>query len=138
MNEQSHRATKRPGSEIKILEQAFIDGFQAADDPQAFLRLSRIPMHLHGLADEKRDTSYLVDVRIETACEVGTASRGFATTDLMYHPLPREMTKRRQCVVFVYIGNEGTHEIGFAELMGAPKPAGGHLDRNQHQHKHHH
>ncbi|MCZ6764272.1 MAG: hypothetical protein O7C63_04980, partial [Alphaproteobacteria bacterium] len=64
--------------------------------------------------------------------QVGTASRGFATTDLMYHPRPREMTQRRRCVIFVYIGNEGTNEIGFPELMGTPKPADGHLDRSQH------
>ena len=70
---------------VHAAETAFIEGFRAASDKQAFLTLARIPLEL---AAADGPGLKLVQVLLEDTVEVGRASRGFATRELVYQPLP--------------------------------------------------
>ena len=125
-----HHHADDAATDTEVLEAAFIAGFTAADDPQAFLRLAGIPLQRR-VAGARL---HLVDVRIEHCCSVGSVSPGFASTDLAYQPLPRELTRHTRRVVFVYLGRYGPKELNFADVATAqPAPKA----RPRHPHHHH-
>lgn len=96
------------------LEQAFIDGFRAAEDKQAFIRLAGIPFDLgaHGEPAFK-----LVEVRIEEDWTVGAVSPGFGAAQLAHHPLPAEMISRIARVVFDYVSRTERREVPLGQLL---------------------
>ena len=100
--------------EQRILAEAFIDGFVAADDKVSFLRLANIPFEI---AATDGTSLKLVDVGVNNAYQVGTASPGFASKELLYHPYPGSMVRERTEMVFVYVSMTERREINLLEHL---------------------
>ena len=101
---------------IHAAETAFIEGFRAASDKQAFLALVLIPLEL---AAADGPGLKLVQVLLEDTVEVGRASRGFATRELVYQPLPARLVTSETRLRFRYISAEAVRELTLAEVMAA-------------------
>jgi len=88
-------------AELQVLAAQFIDGFVAAKDKMAYLRLAGVPLERPqpgGAAPTK-----LVDVQLTTEWQVGTASPSFGSRELSYLPYPGEMVTERTNMGFVYV-----------------------------------
>ena len=118
------------GEEARLLEEAFAEGFRRATDKLAFLRLARVPLELEPPGGPGLK---LVEVRFEESHAVGTASPGFASRELVYHPLPGRLITATTGLRLRYVSAEGVKDLSLAEALGA---AGGHHD-HQHDHDHH-
>jgi hypothetical protein len=101
--------------EERILAEAFIDGFVAADDKVSFLRLANIPFEINSA---EGTSLKLVDVEVNNAFQVGTASPGFASKELVYHPYPGSMVRERTEMIFVYVSMRERREINLLEHLG--------------------
>ncbi len=100
--------------DLAALEQAFVQGFRAAPDRQAFLRLAGIPF-VRSLADGT--TACLVAVRMLSETTVGTVAPGFAGGDLVHHPLPDSMMGAMESVIFRYRSRNGDVDLTFGEVQ---------------------
>ena len=97
-----------------LLEAAFIEGFRAASDKASFLRLARVPFELPGPDGLGLK---LMEVRIADRFEVGAATPGFGTAELVYHPIPGAMVHGTTRITFVYCTLRETRELGWADVM---------------------
>ena len=97
-----------------LLEATFIEGFRSAEDKASFIRLAGVP---HDIPGEDGQGLKLIEVRIADAFEVGTASPGFGTSELVYHPFPGAMVRRRTRLRFVYCSLYETRELTWADVM---------------------
>jgi hypothetical protein len=105
--------------EIEAAEQAFIEGFRGVSDKLGFLRLARIPLELdHGAGPGLK----LMEVALEEVTEVGRASPGFASRELVYHPLPRGLVTSRTKLSFHYVSSRARRVFTLAELMELAEP----------------
>jgi len=132
--------------EQAALESAFVDGFRQARDKQGFLRLAQIPLEL----DRSGQSGLkLMQVVIEEAFEVGRASPGFGSRELVYHPLPANLVTAQAQLRFRYVSADELCELTLAEALGANIPtshgphdhhhmANGHDHHHDHAHGHHH
>lgn len=97
----SHMASPEAAEAVAALAAQFIDGFRVAADKMAFLRLAGVPLEI---ADGCGGPSLkLVDVRLTTEWQVGTASPGFGSRELSYLPFPGPMVAERTNMGFVYV-----------------------------------
>lgn len=128
--------------EYAALESAFADGFRQARDKQGFLRLAQIPLEL-----ERADQGglKLMQVVIEEAFDVGRASPGFGSRELVYHPLPGNLVTAQSQLRFRYVSADELRELTLAEALGsrpAAEPQNGYHHRhhagNGHDHQHDH
>jgi len=134
--------------EQDALESAFVDGFRQARDKPGFIRLAQIPLELEraGQAGLK-----LMQVVIEDAFEVGRASPGFGSRELVYHPLPGPLVTAQSRLRFRYVSSDELRELTLAEALGhgaaTEAPSGhhhhhhagnGHAHPHVHDHGHHH
>jgi hypothetical protein len=110
--------------EHEAVESAFIAGFRHAGDKLGFLRLARIPLEVF---PAHRPGLKLMQVVIEDTFEVGRASPGFGSRELVYHPLPGKLATATARLCFRYVSTEGVCEFDLAALA--------HLaDRDSHGH----
>ncbi|MET1415638.1 hypothetical protein ABVF61_25430 [Roseibium sp. HPY-6] len=86
--------------ELQALATSFIDGFRAADDKTSYLRLAGVPFHRPG-SDSL--IQHLVDAKIVSNWQIGTASPAFASRELVYMPFPGEMVSGRETMTFTYV-----------------------------------
>lgn len=100
--------------EIQALAGVFIDGFRKADDKTSYLRLARIPFERRG---SDGLTMRLVDVEIVAAFQVGTASPGFGSRELVYMPYPGEMVRERTTMRFTYVSVTEREDVDLLELL---------------------
>ena len=100
--------------EHAAVENAFIAGFRAASDKLGFLRLARIPLELERAG---KPGLKLMQVVIAESYEVGRASPGFASRELVYHPLPARLVTAAARLSFRYVSAEDVRELELAELM---------------------
>jgi hypothetical protein len=112
--------------ELAAAERAFIDGFRQVPDKLGFLKLARIPLEL---AYGGGPSLKLMEVAIEEVTEVGRASPGFSSRELVYHPLPEGLATTRRRLSFHYVSLKTRRVLGFAELMEAElRPPSGDAD----------
>ncbi len=97
-----------------LLADALMEGFEAAEDKPSFLRMARIPDHLHGPAGE---LLRLVDVELRYAYQVGTASPAFNAEELVYLPFPANLVRERADMIFVYVSLRGRRDVGLGEMV---------------------
>jgi hypothetical protein len=119
-------------------ESAFIDGFRAAADKQGFLALARIPLEL---PDSDGPSLKLVEVILADSFEVGRASPGFASRELVYHPLPGKLVTSRTRLSFRYVSIARARELSLAEVLERSGVAlkieeGHHHHAESHSHRH--
>ncbi len=115
-------------------ENAFIDGFRQAPDKLGFLCLARIPLELPAADGPGLK---LLEVVLEDRFEVGRASPGFASPELVYHPLPGRLVTSRRRLAFRYVSLAAVQDLTLAEVLGR---SGVVLSdaAAQHRHSHHH
>ncbi len=97
-----------------LLADALMEGFEAAEDKPSFLRMARIPSHLHGAEGE---VLRLVDVELRYAYQVGTASPAFNAEELVYLPFPANMVRERADMIFVYVSLRSRRDVGLTEMV---------------------
>lgn len=97
-----------------LLADALMEGFDAAEDKASFLRMARIPQHLHA-ADGS--TLRLVDVELRYAYQVATASPAFSAEELVYLPFPANMIRERADMVFAYVSLRERRDVGLEEMV---------------------
>lgn len=121
--------------EYRLIEDTFIEGFRTASDRRGFLRLAAVP-------DELPDGLKLVEIRIEDHYTVGSAAPGFASSELVYHPLPAGMIRGENRLVFVYVSTAERRELSLAEVFALrslqPAQTAGAETAEPHAHHHHH
>jgi hypothetical protein len=113
--------------DIAAAEHAFIEGFRQVSDKLGFLRLARIPLEL---AYGGGPSLKLMEVTIEEVTEVGRASPGFSSRELVYHPLPQGLSTTRLGLSFHYVSLKTRRVLTFAELIEREEeaPAAGRAD----------
>ena len=97
-----------------LLADALMEGFDGAEDKASFLRMARIPQHLHG-ADGS--LLQLVDVELRYAYQVATASPAFNAEELVYLPFPASMIRERATMVFVYVSLRERRDVDLSEMV---------------------
>lgn len=115
----SHMADPDAAEALKVLAAQFIDGFRAAADKVAFLRLAGVPLEI---PDDRGGPSLkLVDVSLATEWQVGTASPSFGSRELSYLPFPGSMVAERTNMGFVYVSLDEKRVVDLrAFLAGHP------------------
>ncbi len=104
----------RQRDDDSLLADALMEGFDSAEDKASFLRMARIPQHLHA-ADGS--TLRLVDVELRYAYQVATASPAFNADELVYLPFPANMIRERATMVFVYVSLRERRDVDLAEMV---------------------
>jgi hypothetical protein len=97
----SHMHRHDEAADVQVLTDQFIDGFVAAKDKMAYLKIAGVPFEIGDPADGP--SMKLVDVTLTTEWQVGTASPSFGSRELSYLPYPGEMVTERTNLGFVYV-----------------------------------
>ena len=125
--------------ELKLLEQAFVDGYQNATDKLGFMHLAGLPMELDL---DGQPPSKLVEVKVFNTFTVGTAAPGFGSSELVYHPLPSEMITTALKLEFLFVHAQGSETYALAQLLairdGRDLDEAAHDHTHDHDHHHHH
>lgn len=97
----SHLRHDDAAADTQILTDQFIDGFVSARDKMAYLKIAGVPLEIEDPAGGP--SMKLVDVKLATEWQVGTASPSFGSRELSYLPYPGEMVTERTNLGFVYV-----------------------------------
>lgn len=113
----SHMDGGGDAADLQALSRQFIDGFRAAADKTAYLRLAGVPF---AMSDGRRAGALkLVDVRLASEWQVGTASPAFGRRELAYLPFPGERVVERANMAFVYVSMDARKEVDLREFLRA-------------------
>lgn len=111
----SHMSDPDHAAELQVLTDQFIDGFVKAKDKMSYLRLAGAPLERMG--KDGRPPLKLVDVRLTTEWQVGTASPSFGSRELSWLPFPGEMIQERTNMGLVYVSLEETEILDIRRLL---------------------
>jgi hypothetical protein len=111
----SHMDEPDRAEALRALAAEFIDGFRAAKDKIAHLRLAGVPLELPD--EEGGPALKLVDVRLTTEWQVGTASPSFGSRELSWLPFPGSMVSERTNMGFVYVSLERKRVVDLREFL---------------------
>ncbi|GAB4363879.1 MAG: hypothetical protein Kow0026_28610 [Oricola sp.] len=107
-------AAKERAEELRMLAAAFLEGYRKADDKTSFLRVAGVPFKRQG-ADGL--AMHLVETRIESRWQLGTASPAFGSRELVYLPYPGGMVTERETMTFTYVSLTGRADIDLTEIL---------------------
>ena len=111
----SHPHAEGAAEDLQALTSQFIDGFTAAADKTAYLRLARIPFER---ADAQGGAPLkLVDVKLTTEWQVATASPSFGSRELTHLPFPGAMVRERANMGFVYVSLSRREVVDLRALL---------------------
>jgi hypothetical protein len=102
-------------AELQVLTDQFIDGFVQAKDKMSYLRLAGVPLERPGR--DGSPTLKLVDVRLTTEWQVGTASPSFGSRELSWLPFPGEMIAERTNMGLVYVSLDGIDVLDIRHFL---------------------
>lgn len=108
-DEDHHHGDGDNANDTAALESAFVDGFRAASDKRAFLALAGVPLEIE--PGDGGPGLKLLEVRIQDSFQVGSASPGFGSRDLVYQPLPGPMIRQATSLDFVYVSTAERREV---------------------------
>ncbi|MEM6758752.1 MAG: hypothetical protein AAF601_04675 [Pseudomonadota bacterium] len=111
----SHLKPEDAAAELQVLATQFIDGFVAAKDKMAYLRLANVP--LERPAPDGGASMKLVDVQLTTEWQVGTASPSFGSRELSYLPYPGEMVTERTNMGFIYVSLDAKDVVDLRSFL---------------------
>lgn len=100
--------------ELQTLSTSFIDGFRAAEDKTSYLRLAQVPFHRTG---SDNLVQHLVDAKIVSNWQIGTASPAFASRELVYMPFPGSMVGARETMTFTYVSLTERSDIDLVDIL---------------------
>ncbi|MEM0900608.1 MAG: hypothetical protein AAGI92_11740 [Pseudomonadota bacterium] len=98
----------------QALAASFIEGFRKATDKAAFIELAGIPTKRVG-ADGL--TLHLVETKIETAWQLGTASPAFSSRELAYLQYPAAMIEERETMTFIYVSLTDREDVDLLDML---------------------
>jgi hypothetical protein len=98
----------------RAITRAFVDGFRAAADKQAFLALAGV----HASVERDGERFYLVEVTLADRYAVGQVSRGFASAALVHQPLPPALVAAEAELGFAYVGPSRRLLLTLTEARG--------------------
>jgi len=113
----SHMHEADAAAELQVLTAQFIDGFVQARDKMSYLRLAGVPLEKPGA--DGAPSLKLVDVRLVTEWQVGTASPSFGSRELSWLPYPGEMVSERTNMALVYVSLAARHEEDIRGFLAA-------------------
>ena len=113
----SHMHGEDPAGDLQVLATEFIDGFTTARDKSAYLELAGIPREIAD--DGGGPTLKLVDVRLSTEWQVGTASPSFGSAELSYLAFPGEMIRERANLEFIYVSSQRKLSVDLRQHLAA-------------------
>ncbi len=111
----SHMEEEDAATEIGMLCEQFIEGFRDATDKATFLRLAGVAFEIPGTAGGP--SLKLVDVKVETAWQVGAASPAFGSRELSYLPFPGSLIRERTNCALVYVSKSERRDLDLREFM---------------------
>lgn len=111
----SHMDAADQAAELQVLTAQFIDGFQQASDKTAYLRLAGVPLERPGKSGPTAQK--LVDVRLTTEWQVGTAAPSFGTRELSYLPFPGAMVSERTNMHLVYVSIDEKSDLDIRDFL---------------------
>jgi len=110
-----HGATDtEKAEELQALATSFIDGFRSAEDKTSYLRLAGVPFHQPG---SDGLIQHLVDAKIVSNWQIGTASPAFASRELAYMPFPGSMVSERETMTFTYVSLTERDDIDLIDVL---------------------
>ena len=113
----SHMDPGDQAAELQVLTAQFIDGFREARDKAAYLRIAGVPLEIED--PDGGPTLKLVDVKLTTEWQVGTASPSFGSRELSYLPFPGEMISERTNMGFVYVSMDAKRVTDLRDFLAA-------------------
>ncbi len=105
----SHMSESDIRKDILLLSTEFIDGFSQSNDKMAYLTLSGFPNEL--VSKTGGPSLKLVNTRIETNWQLGTASPSFGREELNYLPYPKELVTNVTNMIFTYVSLHEKQEV---------------------------
>ena len=97
---------------------AFLDGYRKADDKTSFLRIAGILFKRKG---SDGLSMHLVETRIESKWQLGTASPAFGSRELVYLPYPGEMVTGRETMTFTYVSLSERADVDLFKILADRK-----------------
>lgn len=107
-------AAKERAEELRVLATAFLDGYRKADDKTSFLRVAGVPFKRAG---SDGLAMHLVETKIESKWQLGTASPAFGSRELVYLPYPGEMVSERETMIFTYVSLSERADIDLTQIL---------------------
>ena len=104
----------RPGTDLDLVEAAFVEGFLVASDATSFLRLARVPFE--GTAADGAKLA-LLRVEVDSVADVGSITPHLGGATFRYDPLPARMISRRKRLRLVYFDGRRPRMLDLAEAM---------------------
>jgi len=117
----SHPKPEDDADGLRVLADQFIDGFVQARDKTSYLRLAGVPFERPG--PDGGPGMKLVDVRLTTEWQMGTASPSFGSRELSYLPYPGEMVTERTNLGFVYVSLKSRDVMDLRHFLKARRDA---------------
>ena len=107
-------AAKERQEELRVLATAFLDGYRKSDDKTSFLRVAGVPFKRTG---SDGLAMHLVETKIESKWQLGTASPAFGSRELVYLPYPGEMVTERETMTFTYVSLSERADIDLIDIL---------------------
>ncbi|MBF9031776.1 hypothetical protein HKCCE3408_15350 [Rhodobacterales bacterium HKCCE3408] len=111
----SHMSPEDDAEALQVLTEQFIDGFVSARDKAAYLHLAGVPFERPGVAGAGE--LKLVDVKLTTDWQVGTASPAFGTRELSYLSYPGPMIRDRTNMALVYVSADERYDHDIRDFL---------------------
>ena len=102
------------GTDLDLVEAAFVEGFLSASDPTSFLRLARVPFQATALDGAKLA---LLRVEVDSIADVGAITPHLGGDTFRYDPLPASMISRRRHLRFIYFDGARLCPLGLADVV---------------------
>ncbi|MEO0989479.1 MAG: hypothetical protein AAFX00_00865 [Pseudomonadota bacterium] len=111
----SHMKPEDEAADLQVLCTQFIDGFCAANDKAAFLKIAGVPLEMD--CTDGGPGLKLVDVSVKTEWQVGTAAPAFGSRELSYLAFPGEMITERTNMAFVYVSSQRRQDVDLKDFL---------------------
>ena len=105
----SHILEREKKNDILTLSSEFIEGFTHSSDKMAFLKISGFPNEL--ASSTGGPPLKLINARIETCWQIGTASPSFGKKELSYLPYPKELVTFVTNMIFTFVSLNEKQEV---------------------------
>ena len=105
----SHISERDKKNDILTLSSEFIEGFTHSSDKMAFLKTSGFPNEL--ASSTGGPPLKLINARIETCWQIGTASPSFGKKELSYLPYPKELVTFVTNMIFTFVSLNEKQEV---------------------------
>ena len=89
------------GDDILVLSSEFIEGFNQSNDKASYLKLSGVPSEIK--SENNGPHLKLINARIETVWQLGTASPSFGSCELSYLPYSGSLITSTTNLIFTYV-----------------------------------